>query len=63
MNGKIKGDNINNTQDALTKQKIKFNLLLEQTDSNNIEINGNNSNVYFVSKYSPKSEEYTHKKK
>ena len=63
MNGKINGDKTSTTQDTLSKQKINFNLLLEQNDGNNIEINGSNNNVYFVSKYSPKSEEYTHIKK
>ena len=63
MKGIINGDKATTTQNTLTKQKINFNLLLEQNDGNNIEINGNNNNVYFVSKYSPKSEEYTHIKK
>ena len=61
MNEKIKGEAANTTSDILTKQKINFNILLEQSDNNN-ELN-ENSNIYYVSKYSENSEDYTHIKK
>ena len=47
MIGKINGDKTNNTQETFTKQKINFNLFIEQTDNNNIEINEKNKNVDF----------------
>ena len=62
MNEKIKGEATNSTSDILTKQKINFNILLEQNDNNN-DLNENNSNIYYVSKYSENSEDYTHIKK
>ena len=62
MNEKIKEEAANTTLDILTKQKINFNILLEQSDSNN-DLNESNSNIYYVSKYSENSEDYTHIKK
>ena len=62
MNEKIKEEIANTTSDKLTKQKINFNILLEQSDNNN-ELNDKNCNVYYVSKYSENSEDYTHIKK
>ena len=56
-------ENKNNaTMESLVHEKLNFNLLFEQTD-NFKEAQALNNNIYYVSKYSENSEEYTHIKK
>ena len=62
MNENTKGNKTNITTDSLTHNVINFNLLNEQTD-NFRESQAYINNIYYISKYSENSEEYTHIKK
>ena len=62
MSENIKGNKTNITTDSLTQNVINFDILTEQTD-NFRESQAYINNIYYVSKYSENSEEYTHIKK
>ena len=62
MKENTKGSKNNATMESLVHDKLNFNLLFEQTD-NFKEAQALNNNIYYVSKYSENSEEYTHKYK